>query len=125
MRRLIDANALMDKLLGQYCKDCERRKGLKRGKQTVLYGIGDVPCRSCVVDDMTDELAEAPTIDPVRHGRWEIYDTYKQTIDGRTFDGWCECSECRTMYPWDFSAYDYCPHCGAKMDGGEDGTVAE
>ncbi len=57
-----------------------------------------------------------PTVEPVRHGRWEIYDTYKQTIDGRTFDGWCECSECRTMYPWDFSIYNYCPNCGAKMD---------
>ena len=67
----------------------------------------------------------APTVDPVRHGRWEIYDTYKQTIDGRTFDGWCECSECRTMHPWDFSAYNYCPHCGAKMDGGgeKDGEI--
>lgn len=68
-------------------------------------------------------ITYAPIVEaePVRHGRWEIYDTYKQTIDGRTFDGWCECSECRTMYPWDFSVYNYCPHCGAKMDGEEHG----
>lgn len=62
------------------------------------------------------DIEDFPTVDPVKRGRWEIYDTYKQTIDGRTFDGWCECSECRTMCPRDFSIYNYCPHCGAKMD---------
>lgn len=54
---------------------------------------------------------------PEQHGEWEIYDSYKQTIDGRTFDGWCECSKCKTMYPYNFSTYNFCPNCGAKMDG--------
>lgn len=41
---------------------------------------------------------------PVRHGRWEEY--------GKTW--WC--SECgfETGLRW-----DYCPDCGARMDGGD------
>ena len=71
------------------------------------------------VNAVNDILDIMPTVDAVEvvHGEWETYDAYKQTIDGRTFDGWCECSECRTMYPWEFSTYNYCPNCGAKMDG--------
>lgn len=63
-------------------------------------------------------IEDAPTADvvEVRHGKWEIYDSYKQTIDGRTFDGWCECSNCQTMFKTEMSEANYCPYCGAKMD---------
>lgn len=48
---------------------------------------------------------------PVRHGRWiEDHDYLK-------------CAECGVMVKWDFTFFDignwnYCPNCGAKMDGG-------
>lgn len=51
----------------------------------------------------------------VRHGRW-IFDDF----DG---DGWdYQCSEC---HGYSKGSYDYCYHCGAKMDrwkmdGGQD-----
>ena len=66
-------------------------------------------------------LREAPTVDavpaadvaPVRHGRWE-----KQS-------GLYSCSECGKTCPYDvqadvieYWACNYCPNCGAKMDGG-------
>ena len=60
-------------------------------------------------------LREAPTIDvaPVKHGQWE-----KQS-------GLYSCSECGTTCPYDvqadvieYWACNYCPNCGAKMDGG-------
>lgn len=53
------------------------------------------------------EIAEqsAADVEPVRHGRW-IECNY-----GLTF----ECSECK--YPTEYSLTDYCPNCGAKMDG--------
>ena len=54
-----------------------------------------------------DTIDNFPTADvaPVRHGRW-IECNY-----GLTF----ECSECK--YPTEYSLTDYCPSCGAKMDG--------
>ena len=50
----------------------------------------------------------------VKHGRW-IYNN---------MGGW-KCSECNNQAPfWCMASTqnlsDYCPNCGAKMDGGED-----
>ena len=60
-------------------------------------------------------LREAPTIDiaPVRHGRW-VSIPYKLARI---------CSVCNRDEPYKFAdidadVYDYCPNCGAKMDGG-------
>jgi hypothetical protein len=50
-------------VIERYCKDCERRKGIKNGKLKFIYDIGDAPCRACVIDDMIDELENAPTVD--------------------------------------------------------------
>lgn len=79
----------------------------------------------CAMEDMLEFFIELidkqPTIEPeVRHGRW---------IENRTD---LICSACR----WEYSdelrfmshhgldaveeAFSYCPHCGAKMDGGAD-----
>ena len=55
------------------------------------------------------ELARIPSADvaPVRHGRW---------IDSG--EGWVKCSVC---HAWDYyDGFDYCPNCGAKMDGGDE-----
>lgn len=54
-----------------------------------------------------DTIDNFPTADvaPVHHGHW-VECNY-----GLTF----ECSECK--YPTEYSLTDYCPNCGAKMDG--------
>ena len=54
-------------------------------------------------------LREAPTIDvaPVVHGRWIMHDD--------EFGLTCECSVCHIETIGDGN---YCPSCGAKMDGG-------
>ena len=97
-KRLIDANALLDKLerLVDLCNP--------RGYVFSAYGIAE-------------EIGNAPTVDAVEvvHGRW-IGETggymWRQN-----------CSVCNgpvynKMNPY----YNYCPYCGAKMDGGnEDG----
>ena len=51
-------------------------------------------------------LVDAPTIDvaPVRHGRWEKNDDYT-------------CSLCGYRMVIGDGAYNYCPNCGARMDG--------
>ena len=56
-------------------------------------------------------IKKAPTADvvEVRHGEWEICGA---------FDDFLKCSLCHNSYPWmTASYYNYCPECGAKMDG--------
>lgn len=111
MARLIDADALCDDVMERYCKDCEKRKGIKRGKWRVIYEIGEAPCRACDVDDLKMELDEAPTIDaePIRHGKW-IYEP-KDAIE--MMFTLPKCSECG-FYSAD--GMYYCSCCGARMD---------
>ena len=65
MSRLTDVDALLDDVFERYCKDCERRKGIKNGKYRIIYEVGEAPCRACDVDDMKCELDDAPTVDAV------------------------------------------------------------
>lgn len=53
-----------------------------------------------------DEIDELPTIDvPDRKvGKWIYEPVYKQTMDGKTLDGYTYCSECREMRPIDADA---------------------
>ena len=64
-------------------------------------------------------IDNAPTIDPVRHGRW----LYTEAWPHRVY-----CSSCYKTYAqkqwevWEDGSLPraYCPNCGAKMDGGKD-----
>lgn len=55
-----------------------------------------------------------PTVDavPVRHGRWKGH----YCEDDGIRDGW-ECSACGEWYYFGENKPNFCPHCGAKMDG--------
>lgn len=55
-------------------------------------------------------MVDAPTADvaPVKHGEWDTTDTPL----GRC----CICSVCGSCPTME---YNYCPYCGAKMDGGK------
>ena len=58
-----------------------------------------------------ETLYGLPTIEPVKHGKWE------PAIVARNIDA-LECSECGAKYPnllW-MPGYNYCPNCGARMD---------
>lgn len=56
-----------------------------------------------------DTICNAPTIDPVRHGEWIA-----------TEDPWFSaCSVCGYL-EYECNGGNYCPECGAKMDGGEE-----
>ena len=62
-----------------------------------------------------DKLQKVPVADvvPAVHGRW--------VHDGRRIDSgidWCHCSECGKSYNF-CARTNYCPSCGAKMDGGD------
>ena len=67
----------------------------------------------CVNESFYDALQTIPSADvaPVHHGRW-----VKEKTD--VLIHW-HCSACRECYYLDMPNAEYCPHCGAKMDGGE------
>lgn len=72
----------------------------------------------CRTDDVQEWLEEQPTIDakPVKHGEW------KHTDYAKHWRGKDECGVCgfheddRRNMSW----ANYCPNCGAKMDGGKE-----
>lgn len=122
--RLIDADALMDDVSKRYCKECERRMGIKKGKQTIVYEIGDAPCRACSVDDMKYELETAPTIEECKTGKWEE----REVSSEKVIDEWqsARCSVCgkyhTTPYMYYFDNFSFCPNCGADMRGDDHET---
>jgi len=66
-----------------------------------------------------NDVKKAPTVDaePVRHGRWI---PKKIIIDGWRYDSGMKCSVCgedALNAEDDEFLTDYCPCCGAKMDG--------
>lgn len=111
--RPIDADARIDDLMERYCKDCDKRKGMKNGKRQFIYEIGDAPCRACGVDDVKAELEEAPTIDPVKHGEW-----IKHVLKNANVPWGYDCSACGAWFVVGedtVEKYYYCPNCGARM----------
>jgi PHP family Zn ribbon phosphoesterase len=64
-------------------------------------------------DVVTHYLDHATTVDavPVVHGRWTPTTKYDSC--------WCSC--CKKQYTGFFaSGWNYCPNCGARMDGDGD-----
>ena len=64
----------------------------------------------------------APVIEP-KHGRWiTVSDGYGNGVATASI---CECSLCKDtiwVYKNDKRKWKYCPNCGARMDGEENGT---
>lgn len=101
--RLIDADALEDVLVNHgfcYCGENEYNDGVADGFLLAR-----------------DDVKEAPTIDaePIRHGKWtitEVFDFKNMT-----------CSSCGWLYEYHAGMeeeWNYCPHCGARMEGVEE-----
>ena len=61
--RLIDADELLEIMGTRYCENCERRKGIRRGKKEFIYEIGDVPCKACDIGDAIGDIDGAPAIE--------------------------------------------------------------
>ena len=55
----------------------------------------------------------AADVAPVRHGWWTEQEKY-------TFGTMYDCSICGNRILDNGHPWNYCPNCGAKMDGGED-----
>lgn len=75
-------------------------------------------CGDTVAWNIAAEINEIPSADvaPVVHGRWILYPR----------PHYFKCSKCKYTVPYKKAyahnggrEYNYCPHCGAKMDGAE------
>ena len=68
---------------------------------------------STIYDQMMYDIEHVPSADvaPVKRGKW-IFD-----------DNWWsfQCTECKG-YVGNANKFDYCPHCGAEMDGDVNAT---
>ena len=66
-----------------------------------------------VINDFEEVIDAVPTADvaPVKHGHW-----VKEKSD--VLIHW-HCSVCENCYYLEEPNANYCPNCGAKMDGGE------
>jgi rubrerythrin len=98
MTRLIDANALKESVHAHdyVLKDC--LNSTDKGMFTV--GI-------------MQAIDEQPTVDPVKHGKWIVWDEIVAGI----YHTVSECSECGfTTDKMSREEMPYCPNCGARMD---------
>lgn len=121
--RLIDADALTDEVMERYCKECDKRKGIKNGKYRIVYEIGDAPCRACPLDDVKDELDNAPAIEERKTGKWI---PLQLSMAHPPYQ--CSCcfrnapmveTGCLVNRHLEALLTDWCPWCGAKMKEGE------
>lgn len=61
------------------------------------------------------KAAEVVEAEPIRHGRW-AHGCYPTVWYGSGEPPEWICSLC---HDYTYDTYDYCPNCGAKMDGGK------
>lgn len=120
MAKYIDADEFVRLKREWYCEECEKRKGMKRGRLQFVYEIGGAPCRACDVDDVISDIEDFPDADvePVKHGKWIKSPECPEEYD--------ICSVCglndkhRTRADQEHPAFEslpfYCKWCGAKMD---------
>ena len=80
----------------------------------LLHYNADETCSAVVCDF---EAIPAADVAPVVHGRWEYIPQTLNTLSQ------LRCPFCRwwSLDPSIDGAYNYCPNCGARMDGGTDG----
>lgn len=96
-------NRIKEYALDVYGIDLDDAKQFGGGSRSENYCEG--------LYEATELIDDIPAADvaPVVHGRWIIHDD--------EFGLTCECSVCHIETMGDGN---FCPNCGAKMDGGED-----
>lgn len=92
----------------------EREAAIKvlRGKAIAKY-----PASFCMgLFAASNELGDIPSADvaPVRHGRWD------RVIPSKSAAKWSSKVSCSVCHNAGYNHFNYCPNCGAKMDGGDD-----
>lgn len=111
MAEYIERETFLKDIEERYCLPCK-----EAGKDH-----NGCKCRACWVDDMCGDVIDAPDADvsPVVHGRW-----IKDNNSLQTDNYYCcyfdyNCSECGNVVNNRYELPNYCPNCGARMDGAE------
>lgn len=103
---------------GEYISRDEALKIFHQCCDNCTSSYNGVMCRACADAGAMDILVDIPSADVqlVKHGRWE---SPVSVGNGIKF-----CSVCRNEAYWDTDygqqLFDYCPYCGARMDGDTD-----
>ena len=93
--------------MAEYIKREAAIKAMEKADYTLIANDAD----SCKADYLRDIIESVPAADvvPVVHGRWE------QT-EAPFMNEYEDCSVCGYRTVWGHR-FNYCPNCGAKMDG--------
>lgn len=97
-----------------------REATIKRIKEVYCVGCNSyhgVRCRACGTGDAIDIIDDFPAADvaPVVHGSWGTHSDRPDSLI---------CSVCKCGFDmWKHDPHNYCPNCGAKMDGGDGDEV--
>ena len=105
------------------------------GRESIARYLDEMSKHFCTKDndyydalmDAEDAIDDLPSADvaPVRHGHWEdvdrmqMHDLHGVLTWGNSF----KCTECQFKtfaVEGHMSQYNYCPNCGARMDGESD-----
>ena len=86
----------------------EREAALHEIERREALMVGD-KCVSVSAIKSFIKNRHAADVAPVRHGRWIA-----------SHDEFCACSICKYPVYVGWNQTNYCPNCGAKMDGGSD-----
>ena len=99
--------------MAEYIKREAAIKAIEKADYTAIADDAD----SCKTDYLREIIESVPATDvvPVVHGRWDESKEHFYLNNG--CKEWINfyCSECDAP---NNSPTDYCPNCGAKMDGG-------
>ena len=101
MSRLIYADALLEKMSG-HCDVCQ------------YHSLRSPRCCDCDWSEAMDDVDDMDDveIEPVRHGHWITKTRHEHYPSGKEYEeDYCSLCSMRGSIE-----YDYCPHCGAKMD---------
>lgn len=99
--RLIDGDALMERLV-------KKKAGAANKRYTEGFNDALMRFRSMLSTSTTIEA------EPVKHGRWLEVQEEQWLVESLVTIGY-ECSECGNSEGW--NKMNYCPNCGAKMNG--------
>lgn len=101
-----------------YCRNCGE---LFNGALTIAYIEREAAIKA-IMNDAPEQVSysredaadcirymDAVDVAPVRHGRWETHSDRPDSLI---------CSVCKCGFDmWKHDPHNYCPNCGAKMDG--------